>query len=100
MRNLSFNARKLKKDCKIADTWYSNAAVKIKHLDGSFLKVEHEFELYRAFPNYEFSFDTSLYDRVLNSDLEDYEYLGEYDDPRSSELWVPPSQSFVNVAKS
>ena len=97
MRNLHFHARKLKKENRIADTWFSNAAVKIKHLDGSFLKVEHEFELYRAFPNYEFSFDTSLYDRVLNSDMEDWEYMGEYDDPRSSEPLAPPSESIVAV---
>jgi hypothetical protein len=98
MRSLHFNARRLKKDNKIADTWFSNAAVKIRHLDGSFLKVEHEFELYTAFPNYEFSFDTSLYDRVLNSDMEDWEYMGEYDDPRSSEPLAPPESRVAVTA--
>ena len=31
MRSLHFHARKLKKDGKISDAWYSNAAVRIKH---------------------------------------------------------------------
>ena len=84
MRSLHFHARKLKKDGKITDAWYSNAAVRIKHLDGTTARIEHEMDLYDQFQQYEFDFDTSLYDRVLNPDVEDYEHLYDYDDHRDN----------------
>ena len=62
MMNLAFNARVLKRKEQIADTWFSNAAVRIKTLDGRILKITHDFDLYEAFPDFQgFSFDTSLY---------------------------------------
>lgn len=84
MRSLHFHARKLKKDGKISDAWYSNAAVRIKHLDGTNGRIEHELDLYDLFQQYKFDFDTSLYDRVLNPDVEDYEHLYDYDDHRDN----------------
>ena len=61
MKSLSYNARLLKRAGLIADTWFSNAAVRIKKNDESVVKVSHEYELYQMFPDFCFSFDTSLY---------------------------------------
>ena len=70
MKSIQFNARNLLKDGLISDVWFSNMAVKIKCLNGKVMQLNHEIDLYEAFPCYEgFSFDSSLYDRVMNNDL-------------------------------
>ena len=53
MRSVYFNARMLKKDGVIDDTWFANAAVRMKLKNGGNLVVTHESELYEAFPQYE-----------------------------------------------
>ena len=81
MRSVYFNARMLKKDGFIEDTWFSNAAVRIKLKNGENLVVTHESELFEAFPRYEnFSFDTKFIDRIINDDLEKLDDLvGDFD---------------------
>ena len=65
MRMLASNARRLKEDGRIDDTWFSNAAVRIKH-SGKIHKVTHETDLLKIAPDYEdFSFDTAFGCRVL-----------------------------------
>lgn len=71
MKSLSYNARLLKREGLIADTWFANAAVRIKKIDESVVKVSHEHELYEMFPDFHFSFDTSLY--VPETEAEDEE---------------------------
>jgi hypothetical protein len=71
MRTIHFNARNMKKAGIIEDTWFSNAAVRIKLKNGENLVVTHESELYEAYPRFEgFSFDTEFFDRVLNADMD------------------------------
>ena len=72
MKELSYNARLLKRGGMISDTWFSNAAVRIKKLDESVVKITHESDLYQLFPEFQFSFDTSLYvPENVNQDQED-----------------------------
>ena len=74
MKSIDYNARKLAKDGAIQYTWFSNAAVRLKCLDGSTIIATHEADLYENFPAYQhFSFDTSMYDRILNADMEEVE---------------------------
>ena len=71
MRTIHFNARNMKKAGIIEDTWFSNAAVRIKPKNGENLLVTHESELYEAYPRFEgFSFDTEFLDCVLNADID------------------------------
>ena len=72
MKSLSYNARLLKREGLISDTWFSNAAVRVKKLDEDVVKITHEYELYKLFPEFHFSFDTSLYVPAnINQDQED-----------------------------
>ena len=65
MRMLGSNARRLKADGLIDDTWYSNAAIRVK-LNGRIHKVTHEMDLIKIAPDYEdFTFDSSFGCRVL-----------------------------------
>ena len=83
MKSVEFNARQLLKDGLISDVWFSNMSVRIKCLNGKILVVNHEIELYEAFPLYEgFSFDSDLYERVLNNDMIDLfdGFYGEHGD--------------------
>ena len=83
MKSVEFNARQLLKDGLIGDVWFSNMSVRIKCLNGKILVVNHEIELYEAFPLYEgFSFDSDLYERVLNNDMIDLfdGFYGEHGD--------------------
>ena len=62
---LASHARRLKEDALIDDTWYSNAAIGIRHA-GKIHKVTHETDLLKIAYNYEdFSFDTAFGCRVL-----------------------------------
>ena len=82
-KSVEFNARQLLKDGLISDVWFSNMSVRIKCLNGKILVVNHEIELYEAFPLYEgFSFDSDLYERVLNNDMIDLfdGFYGEHGD--------------------
>jgi hypothetical protein len=89
MRTLSYNARLLKSEGLIAETWFSNAAVRIKRTQTSKpLKVTHEKDLVDNFPYFEgFTFDMDFYRRLREDvDMEKYENLSgnwsddEYDD--------------------
>ena len=65
MRILAKNARALKEDGVIEDTWFSNAAVRVK-MNGKTHKITHESDLIKLAPEYEhFSFDTTFGCRVL-----------------------------------
>ena len=65
MRKLSNNARCLKTDGVIEDTWFSNAAVRVK-TRGKVHKITHEMDLIKIAPNYQdFEFDTNFGCRVL-----------------------------------
>ena len=76
MRTLDYNARLLVKNNQATSAWFSNAAVKVKTLDGNVLTFQHEMDLYEQFPKFEgFSFDTSLYENVLDTDMEQYDDL-------------------------
>ena len=82
MRTIYFNARMLKKVGIIEDTWFSNAAVRMKLKSGGTIVVTHESELFEAFPQYgNFSFDTEFIDRIINDDLEKMDDLvGDYEE--------------------
>ena len=61
MKIIESNARKLKREGKILDVWFTNASVRIKKLDGSVVKVDHEFNLCEYFPDYHgFTFNTDF----------------------------------------
>ena len=65
MRNLAKNARSLKKDGIIDDTWFANAAVRVK-VAGKTHKITHETDLIKLAPEYQdFSFDPSFGGRIL-----------------------------------
>ena len=73
MRMLSYNARLLKTNKLIQDTWFSNAFVRIKHNDKTY-KISHEMDLVKLFPNFAgFNFDKGFCERVLfeNPDVRD-----------------------------
>ena len=71
MRSIHFNARKMKKAGIIEDTWFSNAAVRIKLKNGEQVVATHKADLYEVSPLYdEFSFDTEFCDRIFNGDIE------------------------------
>ena len=82
MRNLAFNARQLKKKGVIADTWFANAAVRIRTHDKRVLKITHEMDLFDHFPDFTgFTFDTFLYERDEDGvDIDRYDTLeGSWD---------------------
>ena len=71
MRSIHFNARKLKKAGIIDDTWFTNAAVRMKLKNGQQVVATHEVDLYEVSPSFdEFSFDTKFCDRTINDDIE------------------------------
>ena len=78
MRALAFNARKLKNDNFIAETWFSNAVVRIKLETNSVpIKITHEKDLIDQFPNYcGFNFDMDFYRRIQeDEDMDKYDNL-------------------------
>ena len=76
MRVVDFNARKLLKEKLIAGTWFSNASVRVKCFNGTVLKMDHEKDLFDAFPGYEnFTFDTQFYENIEDLDIEKYDDL-------------------------
>ena len=82
MRSIHFNARNMKRDGLIEDTWFSNAAVRIKLKNGEILALSHEFELFEQFPRYEnFTFDTEFTDRIVNHDMEKLDDLAGNEGP-------------------
>ena len=59
MKNLAYNARLLKNQEWIDETWFSNAAVRIKY-GGKTFKITHETDLlyhFKEFPNFTFDKD-------------------------------------------
>ena len=83
MRSLSYNARLLKSNNIIFDTWFSNAAIRIKRTPTAKpIKVTHEKDLVDAFPEFEhFTFDMNFYRR-----LQDEENINQYDDLEGYDL--------------
>ena len=81
MKKLAFNARCLKDEGVIQDTWFSNAAVRIKAA-GKVHKVTHEMDLIKIAPKYgDFSFNTTFGCRVLyeNPDFMDFVRMDRLD---------------------
>ncbi len=71
MKTVDHNARRLVNDGLIESSWFSNAMVRLKCKNGNVLKVNHEADLFDNFPSYgNFSFETGLYDHVLNHDMD------------------------------
>ena len=70
MRNIAYQARLLKANNLIADTWFSNAAVRIQRNAGDRpIKITHEEDLYLAFPEFKkFTFDRAFYQRIVEED--------------------------------
>ena len=70
MKSLAYNARLLKHYKMIEDTWFSNAAVRIRRCRGDeALRITHEEDLFKAFPEFEyFSFDCEIYQRIRDED--------------------------------
>ena len=82
MRALAYNARLLKNHNVIAETWFSNAAVRIKVTPTSkTLKITHEKDLFDHFPDFEhFKFDMQFYRQIKeNDDVERYDALNDFD---------------------
>lgn len=105
MKNLSFNARLLKQDGVIAETWFSNAAVRIKLTPTSKpLKITHEKDLIDNFPTYDrFTFDMDFYRRIQEDlDIEKYDDLsgnwsdGHHDSSNSISLVDVPEAELIN----
>ena len=83
MRSLSYNARLLKNRKIIYDTWFSNAAVRIKRTPSSRpIKITHEKDLVDEFPEFEdFTFDMEFYHRLKDEeDINQYDELRGYDE--------------------
>ena len=79
MKTLAYNARLLKQEEIIEDTWFWNAAVRMKVGD-KYYKVTHETDLHKMFHDFEnFSFDTDFCSRVLFENPEFLE-MREMDD--------------------
>ena len=81
MRNLAYNARILKRSKLIEDTWFANAAVRIRLTPGaSPVKVTHEEDLFKLFPNFQgFSFDCDFFSRIReDNEIDDYDHLDGY----------------------
>ena len=74
MRAIDFEARKLLKAGLISGAWFGNGSCRIKCLNGKNMKLDHERDLYEAFPQFDgFNFDTELFDRVINFDMDHFD---------------------------
>ena len=108
MKSVSYNARLLKNDGFISDTWFSNAAVRIKcNENDKTIKVTHEKDLIDLFPNYTgFTFDRDFYRRLRDDDeMEKLQNLsgnygsdyGDWDDDVDNDLSSDGSASSVET---
>ena len=97
MRSLSYNARLLKSNNIIFDTWFSNAAIRIKRTPTAKpIKITHEKDLVDAFPEFEhFTFDMNFYRR-----LQDEENINKYDDLEGYGLAEDEDETIFNSANS
>ena len=108
MRSLAYNARLLKNSGLISDTWFSNAAVRIKRTpDSRTLKITHEKDLVDAFPAFdEFTFDMHFYRRLQDEeDLEEYHDIGgiSEEDVRykiNKQCTTPPTESEIAAIRA
>ena len=90
MRSLAFNARLLKNHNVISETWFSNAAVRIKRTPTSKpIKITHEKDLVEQFPDFDhFTFNMELYRQLEeNEDVERYDTLHGYDRESDDDLF-------------
>ena len=63
MKSIHRNARKLLKDDWISGCWFSSGSVRVKCLNGKTLSLDHEIDLFEAFPDYnDYTFDYNFYD--------------------------------------
>ena len=88
MRQLSNHARCLKNDGVIEDTWFSNAAVRVKTAGGRVHRITHEMDLIKIAPRYrDFNFDTTFGSRVLyeNPDFMDIVRMDRLDGALSAD---------------
>lgn len=101
MRSLAYNARVLKSHKLIAETWFSNAAVRIKRSPTSKpIKVTHEKDLVDLFPDFEyFTFDMDFHRQIAeNEDVERYDSLWGADSDDGSDFdFDPPKRSNIGA---
>ena len=82
MKSLAYNARLLKQNGLIEDTWFWNAAVHIKTADEQYHKITHETDLHRLFKDFkDFTFDRDFCSRILyeNPDFHELKKLDDLD---------------------
>ena len=102
MRSLAYNARLLKNAGLITETWFSNAAVRIKRSPQSkTIKITHEKDLVDEFPTFDdFTFDMKFYRKIQDDeDIDRYDNLGGSIDRDDEDVpiknSVPPSASEI-----
>ena len=60
----------MKNQGHIEDFWFSNSKLKVK-VHGETYIIGHEIDLFRIRPRFDFTFDTSLYETVVDdNDIE------------------------------
>ena len=58
MKSLAYECRLLKQKNRIKDTWSFNGVLKIKRLNDDIIKISHEVDLFKLFPDFvDFSFN-------------------------------------------
>ena len=77
-KSLAYNCRQLKRAKRIQDCWFSNGHLKVRRLDGKIKEISHELDMYHIAVDFDFSFDTSLYE-MLGDDEEDMNMLLDLD---------------------
>ena len=100
MKNLAYNARILKRNGIIDDTWFSNAAMRIKAGDFHH-KITHETDLHRIYSDFQhFSFDRDFCQRVLCDNLE-YREMKKFDDLEGAwNDYIGPDEAAQGVAET
>ena len=56
MKNLAFNCRLLKRNNLINGCWPEERAIKLKMINRSYKKMNHEIDLKNLFPEFQFKF--------------------------------------------
>ena len=68
-KSLRYNCKLMKNEEVIDDYWFSNSKLKVKS-NGQTIIIDHEIDLYRINPMFEFTFDTSLYQSIDENDMD------------------------------
>ena len=76
-KNLRYNCKMLKIAGIIDDFWFSNSKLKVK-LNGETKEITHEFDLFLIDPDFNFTFDNSLYLSLEDHDIDRMDDLAGY----------------------